>query len=63
MGQYSKALVALAGLLVVFASVLADGILASDEVETVAFAAITAVGVYLKKNDPAPLPIARNVGG
>ncbi len=54
MGRYSKAFVALGGFAAVVSTVLADGLLASDEVETVFFAALTAVFVFLKRNTPEP---------
>lgn len=51
MSKYRKFLVALGGLFGVAASVLADGIVAPDEYETVGFALVSAVFVFLVRND------------
>lgn len=53
MGKYAKALIAASGFLAVLASVTADGVIVADEYETVAIAAVTAVGVFLKRNKPS----------
>lgn len=53
MSKYRKALVALAGFLAVFASVLSDGAILPDEYESVLVALGTAVSVYLVPNEAA----------
>ncbi|MBA2708272.1 MAG: hypothetical protein H0U59_10775 [Gemmatimonadaceae bacterium] len=52
MARYSKFVVAVVGFLAVVATVLADGIVAPDEYETILFAVATAVGVFLIPNTP-----------
>jgi len=52
--EYWKAIVAVVGAVaVVVQSALTDGTITSAEWVTIAIAAITAVGVYLKSNKPA----------
>lgn len=53
MSKYRKALVALAGFLAVFSSVLSDGVIAPDEYETALVALATAVSVYFVPNKTA----------
>jgi hypothetical protein len=54
LAEYWKAIVAVVGAVaVVVQSALTDGTITSAEWVTIAIAAVTAVGVYLKANKPA----------
>jgi hypothetical protein len=48
---YKKFLVALAGVLGVLATVLADGSVSGDEAVSVGVAVVAAIGVYFAKNE------------
>jgi len=54
LAEYWKAIVAVVGAVaVVVQSALTDGTITSAEWVTIAIAAVTAIGVYLKANKPA----------
>ena len=51
-GKYSKFVVALGGFVAIVVQVATDGVIVSDEVGVVVTAAVTAAGVFFKKNTP-----------
>jgi hypothetical protein len=51
-GKYSKFIVAVGGFVAICVQVAADGIIVSDEVGVVVTAAVTAAGVFFKRNTP-----------
>lgn len=53
LGQYSKALVALGGVVVYLGNALMDGSLSSGESGSLLTMALVALGVYLKRNTTA----------